>query len=85
MEASLVLICQLGEVGKWAESRATQMWPFNRKQYMGEMKQSGEDVNRQLSAFPSSEKSKAKATLVHGHMYSFMQTWGMFYYCYQLT
>ena len=41
---------------------------------MGEMKQSGEDVNRQLSAFPSSEKSKAKATLVHGHMYSFMQT-----------
>lgn len=30
---------------------------------MGEMKQSGEDVNRQLSAFPSSEKSKAKATL----------------------
>lgn len=37
------------------------------------MKQSG-DVNRQLSVFPSSEKTKAKATLVHGLMYSFMQT-----------
>lgn len=63
MEASLVLICQLREVGKLG----LKAEPHRCDLLIGSW-DSGEAVNCQWPAFASSEKTKGKATLLHGHI-----------------